>query len=156
MKNLNLAGIFSVSTTVSDWLPGALSSRSLASSLLTGWFLFLSYWLVSILSLLVGFFLFFSSLVSFTGWYLFFFFLSFPYWYLLSLTYTFFFPYWLVSILFNFPHWYLLSLTYTYFYLFFKCPTWKKTWELPQLSSQPKDQAASSPTPLMISPQGLF
>merc|ERR1719341_2689195 len=29
------SGIFSVSTTVSDWLPGALSSRSLASSLLT-------------------------------------------------------------------------------------------------------------------------
>ena len=30
------SGIFSVSTTVSDWLPGALSTRSLASSLLTG------------------------------------------------------------------------------------------------------------------------
>jgi len=29
------SGIFSVSTTVSDWLPGALSTRSLASSLLT-------------------------------------------------------------------------------------------------------------------------
>ena len=31
-----LSGIFSVSTTVSDWLPGALSTRSIASSLLTG------------------------------------------------------------------------------------------------------------------------
>jgi len=29
------SGIFSVSTTVSDWLPGALSTRSIASSLLT-------------------------------------------------------------------------------------------------------------------------
>ena len=33
---LAIAGIFSVSTTVSDWLPGALSTRSIASSLLTG------------------------------------------------------------------------------------------------------------------------